>query len=140
MAEVSPTPLFRKLGIKPGHRVAFVEAPADFQRTLGPLPAGCQQVPEGDDDAESLDVIVCFGFSQAALRQTFGEWKRRLAASGGLWLCWPKKASGVPTDLADMVVQKIGLDGGLVDNKICSIDATWSAMRFVLRLRDRPRQ
>jgi len=140
MAEVSPTPLVRKLGIKPGHRITFVNAPSDFARTLGPLPAGCLQLPVDADDAEQLDVIICFGDSQSRLRKTFVQWKPRLAANGGMWLCWPKKASGVPTDLADMVVQKIGLDGGLVDNKICSIDAMWSAMRFVFRLRDRQTQ
>jgi hypothetical protein len=140
MAEVSATPLVRKLGIKPGFRLAFLNAPATFPRTLGPLPAGCLQVPTGTGDADKLDVIVCFGESQKQLRETFAALKGRLNASGGLWLCWPKKASGVKTDLSDMVVQKIGLDGGLVDNKICSIDATWSAMRFVFRLRDRPGQ
>ena len=140
MAETSATPLFQKLGIKPGHRVAFADAPADFPRTLGPLPAGCQQVSVDGEDAEPLDVIVCFGLGQAAVRKTCAQWKRRLAPNGGLWLCWPKKASGVATDLADSDVQKIGLDAGLVDNKICAIDATWSAMRFVYRLRDRPAQ
>ncbi len=140
MAEVSLTPLFRKLGIKPGQRLAFVNAPTDFPRTLGPLPAGCEVVPVDAKDALDLDVIVCFGDNQAALRDWFPELKRRLAAAGGLWLCWPKKASGVKTDLADSIVQQIGLDGALVDNKICSIDATWSAMRFVYRLKDRPRQ
>jgi hypothetical protein len=139
LAETSSAPLLRKLGIKPGHRVAFIAAPANFPRTLGPLPAGCEQVAADADDAESLDVVVCFGFSQAELRPAFAHWKRRLVSNGGLWLCWPKKASGIPTDLADMVVQKIGLDGGLVDNKICAIDATWSAMRFVFRLRNRQR-
>jgi hypothetical protein len=138
MAEVSPTPLIRKLGIKAGHRVAFVDPPPTFARTLGPLPAGCHEAPLEGDDGEQVDVVLCFCLSQAALRKSFAAVKPRLAASGGLWLCWPKKASGVATDLADMVVQKIGLDGGLVDNKICSIDATWSAMRFVFRLRDRP--
>jgi hypothetical protein len=138
VAEVSSTPLVRKLGIKAGHCVSFVNAASDFARTLGPLPAGCQQVAV--DDGEELHVILCFGQSQATLRKLFADAKRRLAANGGLWLCWPKKASGVKTDLADSIVQQIGLDGGLVDNKICSIDATWSAMRFVFRLRDRPAQ
>jgi hypothetical protein len=83
---------------------------------------------------------MCFGESRAALDNKFADLKSRMASNGGLWLCWPKEASGVVTDLSDSVVQQIGLDGGLVDNKICSIDATWSAMRFVIRLRDRPAQ
>jgi hypothetical protein len=140
MAEVSTTPLVRKLGIKAAHRIAFVNAPIDFAHTLGPLPAGCTLIMDNPAAGEQLDVIVCFGENQAALRETFLDQKAQLTPNGGLWLCWPKKASGVKTDLADMVVQKIGLDGGLVDNKICSIDATWSSMRFVFRLRDRPGQ
>jgi len=138
MAEIAATPLVRKLGIKPGHRLAFVNPPADFPRALGALPAGCVLLPLDADDAAELDVIVCFGGSGAALAKTFPGLKNRLASNGGLWLCWPKKASGVATNLSDSIVQKVGLDGGLVDNKICSIDTTWSAMRFVFRLRDRP--
>ena len=138
MAEVSATPLVRKLGIKLGHRIAFQNAPNDFSRTLGPLPTGCMVVAIDDPEADRMDVILSFGESQTVLRRAFPDLKARLAINGGLWLCWPKKASGVKTDLSDQVVQQIGLDGGLVDNKICSIDATWSAMRFVWRLRDRP--
>jgi hypothetical protein len=137
MAEVSATPLVRKLGIKPGQRVVFQNAPNDFSRTLGPLPAGCIVMAIDDTEAERMDVILSFGESQTFLRRAFPDLKARLATNGGLWLCWPKKASGVKTDLSNQGVQHIGLDGGLVDNKICSIDATWSAMRFVWRLRDR---
>jgi hypothetical protein len=140
MAEVSATPLVRKLGIKPDHRLAIVNAPANFMRTLGPLPAGCLTFTPEIDELAEMDVILSFGESQLAHLKVFAELKTGLAANGGLWLCWPKKASAVVTDLSDSVVQKIGLDGGLVDNKICSVDATWSAMRFVFRLRDRPRQ
>jgi hypothetical protein len=138
MAEASATPLARKLGIKPGHRLAFVNPPGDFPRTLGPLPTGCVHLPLDAQDAVELDVVVCFGESFATLANAFPDLKNRLASNGGLWLCWPKKASGVKTDLSDSVVQRIGLNGGLVDNKICSIDAIWSAMRFVYRLQDRP--
>jgi hypothetical protein len=140
MAEISATPLVRKLGIKAGQRIAFVNAPIDFARTLGPLPPGCDVVGSVSDEGERIDVILCFGGNQAALGEAFMHSKGQLTASGGLWLCWPKKASKVSTDLSDAVVQRIGLDGGLVDNKVCSVDATWSAMRFVYRLRDRPAQ
>jgi hypothetical protein len=138
MAEISTTPLVRKLGIKPGHRLAFVNPPASFQRTLGPLPTGCILLHLDADDVAGLDVIVCFGASRPALVKTFASLKNQLASNGGLWLRWTKKASGIVTDLSDSIVRQVGLDGGLVDNKICSIDTTWSAMRFVLRLRDRP--
>jgi hypothetical protein len=137
MAEISATPLVRKLGIKPGHRLAFVNAPGDFPRTLGAVPTGCVVLLLDAVDATELDVIVRFGESRASLAKTFADLKNRLASNGGLWLCWPKKASGVATELSDSIVRQVGLDGGLVDNKICSIDTTWSAMRFVYRLRDR---
>jgi hypothetical protein len=140
MEKVYSTPLIRKLGIKAGHRVAFPNAPADFAGTLGPLPLGCEVTSLDDGNGANLNVIVSFAIGQQAHSDLIAALKRRLTPDGGLWLCWPKKASKVVTDLSDSIVQKIGLDGGLVDNKICSIDATWSAMRFVFRLRDRPGQ
>jgi len=140
MEKVYSTPLIRKLGIKAGHRVAFPNAPIDFAGTLGPLPLGCALVSHDDEDTAKLDVIVSFAVSRQEHSDLFAPLKIRLTPDGGLWLCWPKKASKVETDLSDSIVQKIDLDGGLVDNKICSIDATWSAMRFAFRLRDRPGQ
>jgi hypothetical protein len=137
MADYSATPLFRKLGIKPGHCVAFLNAPKGFSRTVGPLPVGCRVMELDDVEPTAIDVVLYFGESHELVSAAFAVLKARLAINGGLWLCWPKKASGVKTDLSDGVVQKIGLEGGLVDNKICSIDATWSAMRFVYRLSDR---
>jgi hypothetical protein len=138
--KVYTTPLIGKLGIKAGQRVAFPNAPADFAKTLGALPPGCTLVAEHDEDETELDVIVYFGGSLKTMQNAFASLKKRLAPNGGLWLCWPKKASKVQTDLSDSVVQRVGLDGGLVDNKVCSIDATWSAARFVFRLKDRPGQ
>ena len=140
MEKVYSTPLIRKLGIKAGHRVAFPNAPADFAQTLGPLPLGCVAVRHDEGANADLDVIVAFADSRQAHGELFAALKSRLTPAGGLWLCWPKKASKVHTDLSDSIVQQIGLDGGLVDNKICSIDATWSGMRFVFRLRDRAGQ
>jgi hypothetical protein len=128
-------PLLRKLGIKPGQRVLFVDAPAGFVKDLGALPIG---VTIEAEVAPSLDWIAVFVESQEALRQRFALLAESLAPAGSLWVAWPKKSSGVVTDLTENVVQAIGLEGGLVDNKVCAINATWSALRFVYRVADRP--
>ncbi len=136
MAGYSSTPLAKKLGITEASRVALVGAPAGFRRTLGKLPGAVElrwDLRGGGDQ----DVIVFFTTRAAELRRRFPAIARRMAQSGGFWVAWPKRASGVPTDVGDGVVRKIGLGAGLVDNKICAIDETWSGLRFVYRLRDR---
>ncbi|HEX4588646.1 MAG TPA: hypothetical protein VH120_01875 [Gemmataceae bacterium] len=134
MAGYSGTPLVQKLGIKPDARVHFANAPADFADTLGPLPAGAEQVGGTGKD---LDLVVLFVIDRAALRKQFGKLADRLTKAGMLWVGWPKKASGVPTELTENVVRDIGLAAGLVDVKVCAIDETWSGLKFVYRLRDR---
>ncbi|MGD8330348.1 MAG: DUF3052 domain-containing protein [Acidobacteriota bacterium] len=134
MAGYSGTPLARKLGIKPGHRVALINAPPGFEGTLAPLP---ESVAPRSQARGVLDVIVFFTDREAVLRRRFEKLARHLAADGGLWIGWPKKASGAPTDLAFDVVQSIGLGAGLVDNKVCAIDDTYSGLRFVVRVEDR---
>ncbi len=138
MAGYSGTPLPQKLGIKPGHRVALVGAPDDFPKLLGELPAGAslRAAPGG---AEPFDVIVYFVDSHTRLSADFAKLAHRLAPAGGLWVAWPKKASGVATDLTEDRVREVGLEGGLVDNKVCAVDATWSGLRFVFRVKDRPK-
>jgi hypothetical protein len=138
----SNTPLVRKLGIKAGHRLAFVDAPAGFARALSPLPPGAllDPVDAPPDGEPGFDVIVWFAADRAALAARLGELAPLLRPAGGLWICWPKKSSGVVTDLSDGAVRAAGLGVGLVDNKVCSIDATWSGLRFVIRLADRPRR
>lgn len=135
-AGYSGTPLVKKLGIKEGARVAFVNAPPDLAATLGPLPAGVDVLQRPGKD---MDVVVLFTTSQDELRRRFPTLARALAPSGGLWVGWPKRSSGVATDLSENVARDIGLDAGLVDNKVCAIDETWSGLRFVIRLKDRPR-
>jgi hypothetical protein len=83
------------------------------------------------------DVIVLFARTAAVLSRSFPRMRRSLHDSGGLWVAWPKQASGVPTDLNEGVVRRYGLGQGLVDNKVCAIDETWSGLRFVVRLSDR---
>jgi len=136
VAGYSGTPLARKLGIKPGHRVALIGAPGGFESTLAPLP---EEVALRTEARGVLDVVVFFCDRESVLRRRFGKLARHLAANGGLWIGWPKKASGVATDLAFDVVQSTGLEAGLVDNKVCAIDETYSGLRFVVRVEDRDR-
>ncbi|MFZ0040912.1 MAG: DUF3052 domain-containing protein, partial [Solirubrobacteraceae bacterium] len=133
-AGYSGTPLPRKLGIKPGARVALVGAPENFERSLGNLPDGVELRRRADG---RFDVIVAFFVERSALERRLPGLADALEQDGGLWLAWPKRASGVATDLGDGVVRAAGLAAGLVDNKVCAIDATWSGLRFVVRLADR---
>src|SRR5262245_52715975 len=121
MAGYSGTPLPRKLGIKSGHRVGLLRAPSGFD--LGELDDGVsiQTVLRGK---QPLDVILFFAKTKAEVEKSFPALVDRLAMAGGLWISWPKKASGVPTDLTEDVIRGIGLANGLVDNKVCAIDET----------------
>jgi hypothetical protein len=125
--DYSATPLPRKLGIDEGSRVALVGAPDGFDARLGIEPK-----LRGE-----FDVAILFATRRGELARAFPSLVRRLASAGGLWVAWPKKSSAVDSDLSFEIVQRVGLDAGLVDNKSCSIDDTWQALRFVRRLRDR---
>jgi hypothetical protein len=131
----SGTPLARKLGIKPDAVVGLLAAPPGIEELLAPLPDGVaiRRRAQG-----RLDVIVLFATRRAALEGRFGQAVEALTDDGGLWVAWPKKSSKVPTDLDFDGVQRLGLGSGLVDNKICAIDQVWTALRFVVRLADRP--
>ena len=135
MVGYSGTPLARKLGIKPGHRVALVSAPPGFESQLEGLP---DEVSLARQVRGTLDVIVMFVDRAAELGARFASLARRLDPAGGLWVAWPKKASGRATDLTENVVREIGLAAGLVDNKVCAVDEIWSVLRFVVRVADRP--
>jgi len=130
-AGYSGTPLPRKLGIKPGHRIAFVAAPPGFSGSLGPLP----DVAVAADDAgdSPVDVIVAFVRWRLDLESQLPGLRRRMAPACGLWIAWPKKAAKVPTDMTEDVVREVALPTGLVDNKVCAIDDTWSGLRLVIR-------
>ena len=134
MAGYSGTPLVKKLGIKEGSRVALVNAPDDFQSELAELP---DDVKFLKSTSKSLDLILCFILNERILARDFAKLAQRLTSNGMIWIAWPKKSSGVATDLTFDRVQRIGLDAGLVDVKICAIDETWSGLKFVYRLKDR---
>ena len=128
--DYSGTPLPRKLGVRPGAVVTVVRAPHDWPQTRGELPDGAV---ERRGLSGSRDVVVLFCRALAELRADWPAAERCLADRGSLWVAWPKKASGQQTDLSDAVVRAFGLDRGLVDTKVCAIDATWSGLRFSRR-------
>lgn len=134
--KLQPTPLPRKLGLKDGHRLLLLGAPEGFEATLGPLPMGVE-VKASLRGTKPFDVVLLFTDRQRRLQDMFPRAQARLTTAGGLWVCWPKKASKVPTDLDDGVVRAYGLSTGLVDNKVCAVDAVWSGLRFVRRRADR---
>ena len=134
MAGYSSTPLPKKLGIKEQSRIAFVNAPKDFAAYLGSLPESAEVVKRL---TKPLDIILLFVTTERALAKDFARLTEKLATNGMIWVAWPKKSSGVATDLVFERVQRLGLDTGLVDVKICAIDETWSGLKFVFRLKDR---
>ena len=134
-AGYSGTPLPRKLGIRPGHRVLLLGAPDGFEdATLGALPDGVRVARRARGTA---DVIVSFHTARADLARRMPVLRALMAPAAGLWIAWPKRASKVATDLTEDVVRELALANVLVDNKVAAIDATWSGLRLVIRLRDR---
>lgn len=136
-AGYSGTPLPKKLGIKPGAKVLLVEAPEGFEGELGPLEEGATLRRKATGGP--FDVILLFVERYADLKRRLPGLARNLVPNGGLWVGYPKKSSGVATDLVFDTVQREGLDLGLVDNKICAIDEVWTGLRFVIRLENRPK-
>jgi hypothetical protein len=128
-AGYSGTPLPKKLGIREKCAVLLVNAPPQFERKLEPLPAGAEFV----GDAPSARVAVLFAASQAEMVRDFRPLAKALPQKSALWIAWPKKASGVKTDLSENVVRGFGLDAGWVDYKVCAIDEKWSGLCFARR-------
>lgn len=130
----SPRSLVDKLGIKPGMRIAILGAPRGFRTTLGTLPPGVSVVAE---PRGTLPLIHFFTTKRTLLERRFPALKRALEQDGALWVSWPKKSSGVATDLTEDVVREVALADGLVDVKVCAVDEVWSGLKLVRRLRDR---
>jgi len=133
MAGYSGTPLVKKLGIKENFKAAILNAPAGFTRTLD-LPAG---VKLNSRSPRPLDFAMLFVKSKRDLDAKFLPCAAQLAPAGMLWISWPKRASGVVTDLTDNVVRELGLAKGMVDVKVCAVDDVWSGLKFVFRVQDR---
>jgi CheY-like chemotaxis protein len=128
-AGYSGTPLVKKLGIKANAAVGLIGAPEDFVASLGALPDGVQWCVT---DGATCDLLLWFTRSQQELNDRIAQIKGYLGRDG-MWIIWPKKTSGISSDLSEKVVRETGLASGLVDYKICAIDATWSGLRFALR-------
>jgi len=135
-AGYSGTPLPRKLGIKPGQRVAFVDAPPAFADALGALPEGVGRPRTALRGP--LDLVVAFFDARRELERRLPRLVAALDPAGALWIAWPKRAARVDTDLTEDVVRELALAAGVVDVKVCAIDATWSGLKLVIRLKDRP--
>ena len=136
MAGYSGTPLPQKLGIKPQFKIAFFELPSDVKTALKKELLDCKIAKDGN---EQLDFAMIFIKSQAEMTQQFPRFARRLAPAGMLWVSWPKKTSGVATDLNENDVRRIGLLAGLVDVKVCAVNEVWSGLKFVIRVKERQR-
>jgi len=132
MPGYSGTPLPKKLGIKEKLRVTFAGLPADVKAELRASLEGCSIVKDGP-----LDFAMVFVKKQADLEREFSRLARQLAPAGMLWVSWPKKTSGVATDMNENDVRRIGLAAGLVDVKVCAVSEVWSGLKFVRRVKDR---
>ena len=134
MPGYSGTPLPKKLGIKDGFRVCLLDAPSEVGTELKAALANCEIMRDGKN---SLDFAMVFTKSKAALEKEFKRTSNLLSPAGMLWVSWPKKSSGVATDLDENKVREIGLAAGLVDVKVCAVTDVWSGLKFVRRLKDR---
>ena len=129
-AGYSVTPLAKKLGIAQGARVRVVDAPRDYERIVVPLPDGVTIVKRVD---ASTDVIHVFVTSKAALAKALASTMKPMRRDAVVWVSWPKRASGVATDVTEDVIREIALPMGLVDVKVCAVDGTWSGLKLVIR-------
>jgi hypothetical protein len=135
MAGYSGTPLPQKLGIKEQFRIALLDMPADVKVELKSVLAGCAIAKDGP-----LDFAMIFVKSSSELKKQFPRFAKQLAPAGMLWVSWPKKASGMATDLTESEVRSIGLGAGLVDVKVCAVNEIWSGLKFVIRVKDRDKR
>jgi len=133
MAGYSGKPLVQKLGIKPGTTIAILNAPKGYERTLGKLPS----VTRKSNARTAIDFVQFFTTEKRELERRFGMLARALSPAGMLWISWPKKSSGVATDLTEDVIRSVGLAHGLVDVKVAAVDDVWSGLKFVRRVKDR---
>jgi hypothetical protein len=129
----SGTPLPQKLGLKSRMRVLAMSAPPHFRELLSAAPADLVWLPR----LAAFDCAVAFATTASEVQQTFTKLEPKLAQDGMIWVAWPKKSSDMKTELDENIVRRSGLEAGLVDVKVCAIDATWSGLKFVRRVRDR---
>jgi hypothetical protein len=134
VAGYSGTPLAKKLGIKPGGRLLPVNAPADYGALLEPLPEGVDLL---SSDRGELDLVHLFTASRSELSKLIHRYKGKIKQNGAIWVSWPKKASGIPSEVTEDTVREVALPLGLVDIKVCAIDEVWSGLKLVIRKENR---
>jgi cyanate permease len=134
MSGYSGTPLPKKLGLKDGLCVSFVGLPSDIRAELKAALASCKL---GNGEGSALDFAMMFSKSRSDLAKEFNRLAKLLDSAGMLWVAWPKKTSGVVTDVNENIVREVGLDAGLVDVKVCAVSEVWSGLKFVRRVKDR---
>ncbi|MCI4322518.1 MAG: DUF3052 domain-containing protein [Thermoplasmata archaeon] len=135
MGGYSGTPLAKKLGFRAGARVVLLGVPQEVKDELANELAHCRRVERTGD---AIDLAMIFAPRAASLNAPFARCSQRLAPAGMLWICWLKRRSGKTTDLDEATVRAYGSNAGLVDVKVCAVSETWSGLKFVVRLRDRP--
>jgi hypothetical protein len=133
-AGYSGTPLAKKLGIKAGTTLRLVDAPAHFEKLLEPLPDGVRVVPRVTADT---DIVHVFATARREFARTLATTLRAMRGDAAIWVSWPKKASGVATDITEDGIREIALPLGLVDIKVCAVDGTWSGLKLVIRRANR---
>ena len=134
MSGYSGTPLVNKLGIKPGSRLLAVNAPADYAALLEPLP---ENVVFARMSMDELDVVHVFTKTRSELIKLIDRYKTKIKQDGAIWVSWPKKASGIPSEVTEDTVREVALPLGLVDIKVCAVDETWSGLKLVIRKENR---
>ena len=139
MAGYSGTPLAKKLGIKDDFRAALLHVPDDVKTELRGALAKCRIERVSASTAKDLDFIFLFAKSRAGLELELLLAAKALAPAGMLWISWPKKSSGITTDLTENVIRECGLDAGLVDVKVCAVTEVWSGLKFVIPVKNRPK-
>lgn len=133
-ARTSRKPLAEKLGIKAGFIVVVIHPPKDYMRLLGALP---DRVTIRKRLGRRVNIIHAFVRNRAGLEASFHQWKEAILQDGSLWISWPKRSAGVPTDLTEDLIRSFALEHGLVDVKVCAVDETWSGLKLVYRMTDR---
>ena len=136
MAGYSKTPLAQKLGIKPGTKVAALNAPGDYRKLLAPLPAGISFVDKAGPGAAFVHLFVT---ERRVLEKDLKRLRTLLDDAGVLWISWPKKSSGVTTDITEDVIREICLPLGFVDIRVCAVDDIWSGLKLMIRREERRR-
>jgi hypothetical protein len=135
MAGYSATPLVKKLGIKPGVKALVIGEPIEYFDWIAPIPEGTKFLKK--TPSSGLDFVHLFVKDFKTFSKLYKETKKVLNKDGMMWVSWPKKSSGVTTDLDENIIRDFGLRNGLVDVKVCAIDEVWSGLKFMFRLADR---